>query len=782
MAKSTDWRDPAATPAERVEALLATMTLEEKLGQLGSFWPPHIDEGDGGEPTESGGADGGVAPMEDAMRGAVEDFDKAVANGLGHITRAFGTGPVTAAEGAEKLERMQRRIVELSRLGIPAIAHEECLTGFTTYGATVYPTSLAWAAAFDPELTERMAARIGADMRAVGVHQGLSPVMDVVRDYRWGRVEETMGEDPYLVGTTGTAYVRGLESAGVIATLKHFAGYSASRAARNHAPVSMGPREFADIILPPFEMAVRLGGTRSVMNSYADVDGVPAAANRELLTGTLREQWGFTGTVVSDYWAIAFLDMMHRVTADRTDSGAVALEAGIDVELPGADAYTRLVDKVASGELDEAVVDTAVRRVLHQKAELGLLDAEPELPAPNPQVDLDSEGNRALAAEIAEKSVVLLDNDGILPLPAGKSDIALIGPTGDNPWTFMGCYSFPNHVLSQKEEEGTGVEVRSLLETLRAELPEATIDHTPGAPIRDLDRSGIAAAAAAAEAADVAVLAVGDLARLFGRGTSGEGCDALDLGLPGAQADLVEAVLATGTPTVLVVVSGRPYALGDFAGRCSAVVQAFLPGEEGGAAIAGVLSGRINPSGHLPVGVPAIGGGQPGTYIAPPLGHHSEGVSNIDPTPLYPFGHGKSYTSFEYGDLRLSDHTIANDGEVLVSVCVTNTGERAGGDVVQLYLSDEVAQVTRPVRELVGYARLDLDAGETKRVTFRLHADRTSFTGRAGRRIVEPGAFTVAVGHSSLDLPLAEQFRITGKVRTIDGERVMTTGVDITDN
>ncbi len=278
------------------------------------------------------------------------------------------------------------------------------------------------------------------------------------------------------------------------------------------------------------------------------------------------------------------------------------------------------------------------------------------------------------------------------------------------------------------------------------------------------------------------MLAVGDLASLFGRGTSGEGCDAADLRLPGVQAELVEAVLATGTPTVLVVVSGRPYALGDFAERCAAVVQAFLPGEEGGQAIAGVLSGRINPSGHLPVGVPRIAGGGPGTYLAPPLGQYSEGVSNIDPTPLYPFGHGRSYTGFEYSDLRLSAQSIDGDGELLVSVCVTNTGERAGEDVVQLYLSDEVAEVTRPVRELVGYARVGLEAGATRRVTFRLHADRTSFTGRGGRRIVEPGVFTVAVGHSSLDLPLAERFRITGETRVIEGERVMTTGVDITDN
>ncbi|GAB3233186.1 glycoside hydrolase family 3 N-terminal domain-containing protein [Glycomyces halotolerans] len=771
MAETTDWRDPALPVDERVEALLGAMTVEEKLAQLGSFWPPHHDEE----------ADGEVAPMEDAMQVGAKTIEEAAVHGLGHLTRAFGSRPIAAAEGAAALEGMQRRLVEHSRLGIPAIAHEECLTGFTTLGATVYPTSLAWAATFDPDLIGRMAGRIGADMRAVGVHQGLSPVMDVVRDYRWGRVEETMGEDPYLVGTIGTAYVRSLERAGIIATLKHFAGYSASRGARNHAPVPMGPREFADAILPPFEMAVRYGGARSVMNSYSDVDGLPAAANRELLTDILRGRWGFNGTVVSDYWSVAFLDMMHRLTPDRAASGVAALTAGIDVELPNTDAYARLGEKIASGELDEAVVDTAVRRVLRQKAELGLLDARPRLEPENAGVDLDSAEGRALAAEVAEKSIVLCDNNGLLPLAADATDIALIGPTADDPRTFMGCYSFPNHVLSRYGEHGTGIEVKSLFEALGNEFPSATIAYEQGVPVREIDRSGIEAAVAAAVDAQVAVVAVGDLASLFGRGTSGEGCDAADLSLPGAQVDLVEAVLATGTPTVLVVVSGRPYALGAFADRAAAIVQAFLPGEEGGEAISGVLSGRINPSGHLPVGVPRIPGGGPGTYLAPPLGQYSEGVSNIDPTPQFPFGHGTSYTEFEYTDLALSADSIAADGELEVAVTVANTGDRAGDDVVQLYLSDEVAQVTRPVKELVGYARVALDAGESKRVVFRLHADRTSFTGRDGDRIVEPGDFSVAVGHSSLDLPLTERFRITGSVRKLDGERVMVTGAQISE-
>ncbi len=781
MSEHAPWRDPLLSTHERVEALLAAMTREEKLAQLGSHWRSSTD-------TPTGPERGAIAPLEHAFAAGRRTFEEATAHGLGHLTRVFGSEPVTPAAGVARLRARQRHLATATRLGIPAIAHEECLTGFTTLGATVYPAPLAWAATFSPDLVQAMAEAIGRDMRAVGVHQGLSPVLDVVRDYRWGRVEETMGEDPYLVATLGTAYVRGLGSSGIIATLKHFAGYSAARAGRNHAPVPIGPREFADAILPPFEMAIREGGAGSVMNSYSDIDGRPAAAHAQLLTTTLREEWGFTGTVVSDYWAIAFLDLMHRVSPDRASSGALALHAGIDIELPATDAYARLRD----ADVSDALIDRAARRVLIQKTQLGLLDPDWQ-PIPEPGVDhdadrepdLDSPANRALARQIAEKSVILLANPhDTLPLAAPSStppsQIALLGPCADDPRTFLGCYSFPNHVLSRYEEHGTGVRVDSLRAALHAELPDARIEYAQGVPVRDPDTSGIPAAVEAARDADLCVLCVGDLASLFGRGTSGEGCDAPDLSLPGAQPQLVEAVLATGTPTVLVAVSGRPYALGPYADRCTAVVQAFLPGEEGGPAIAGVLSGRVNPSGHLPVGIPRDPGGQPGTYLAPPLGRFSEGISSLDPTPLYPLGHGGSYTTFAFENLVLSDVSIPTDGTLSATLLVRNTGSREGEDVVQLYLSDEVAQVTRPVRELVGYARVRLAPGESCHVTFRLHADRTSFTGLDHHRIVEPGAFTLAVGHSAEDLPLTTRFEITGTgPRVIEGARVMTTPVEV---
>lgn len=627
-----------------------------------------------------------------------------------------------------------------------------------------------------------MANAIGTSMRRVGVHQGLSPVLDVVRDYRWGRVEETLGEDPYLVATSGAAYVRGLETAGIIATLKHFAGYSASRAARNHAPVSMGPREFADVILPPFETAIREGGARSVMNSYADVDGVPAGADAGLLTRLLREDWGFEGTAVSDYWSIAFLRTMHRIAADYGEAGARALTAGIDVELPDTLCYGEpLAALVRAGTVSEDLVDRAVRRVLHQKAELGLLDADftPEVDIEEP-IDLDPPANRALARELAEQSIILLDNrEGLLPLAADTASIALVGPCADDANAFFGCYSFPNHVLPHHPGHDNGIEALSLLDALATELPRALISYEQGCPVKDTDRAGIDAAVEAARRAQVCVAVVGDRAGLFGLGTSGEGCDAEDLSLPGVQGELVEALLATGTPVVLLAVSGRPYALGAYADRAAAVVQAFFPGEEGGPALAGVLSGRTAPSGRLPVQIPRTPGGQPGTYLHAPLGGNTEGVSNLDPTPAYPFGHGLSYTTFAYDGFELSAQEIRTDGEVEVSCLVRNTGDVTGAEVVQLYTADPIAQLPRPVTQLTGYARVRLSPGEQRRVTFRLHTDRLAYTGPDLERIVEPGEITVMIGASSTDIRLTGTIHLTGPVREAGHDRVLITPADV---
>jgi beta-xylosidase len=762
------WQAPDVDPSARLDALMAEMSLPEKLAQLGSIWL---------------GFDvvtGEVAPMQNVFSRNIS-WPASVKDGIGHLTRVFGTRPVTAAEGVQRVRELQKTVVESTRLGIPAIVHEECLTGFTTYHATVYPTALAWAATFDPGLVNEMASAIGRDMAAVGVHHALSPVLDVVRDYRWGRVEETMGEDPYLVSQLGTAYVRGLEDNGIIATLKHFAGYSASKAARNHAPVSIGPREFADYILPPFEHAVRVGRVRSVMNSYTDVDGIPVASDPRLLTDLLRDAWGFTGTVVSDYGAVTFLQLMHRIAKTEGEAAAYALAAGIDIELPSTLCYGEpLLAEIEAGRVEEALVDRALRRVLAQKLELGLLDAGWSPEPLDDGIDLDSVGNRDIARRMAEASIVLLENPtGLLPLTPRQ--IAVIGPSADDPQAFFGCYAFPNHVIPQFPEfdQGIGIAADSLLTALRAEFPAAEVRYEPGCQVSGGDLLGVPAAAAEAAAADVVVLAVGDRAGLFGDGTSGEGCDAPDLNLPGRQPELVEAILDARKPTVLVSISGRPYAVGAYQGRAAAIVQAFFPGEEGGAAIAGVLSGRVNPSGKLPVGVPRHPGGQPHTYLAPPLGQNSQGVSNLDPTPAFPFGHGLSYTSFGYENLRASIAEVDTSSSVELTVTVQNTGVREGDEVVQLYAADPVASVARPVTQLIGFARVRLAPAVSAEVSFTVHPDRLSFTGRTMERIVEPGEVLFRIGTASETFAGPVAVRLTGSRRTIRGERIMDTPVTV---
>jgi beta-xylosidase len=767
--RATDrpWVDSSLSPELRVDALVTSMTLREKVAQLYGIWVGADPDGPG------------VAPHQSELENGF-DFEATIGHGLGQLTRAFGTNPIDAGQGAAALARLQRQIVDAGRHGIPALVHEECLAGFTTWGATAYPVPLSWGATFDPDLIAEMAAQIGHDMASVGVHQGLAPVLDVVRDLRWGRVEETIGEDPYLIGAIGTSYVRGLQSAGIVATLKHFAGYSASRAGRNLAPVSMGPREFADVILPPFEMAVLEGDVRSVMHSYAEVDGVPAVANTALLTDLLRDQWGFSGTVVADYFGIGFLKMLHGVADSWGDAARLALTAGVDVELPGPKAYADpLVDEVASGRVDEALVDRALRRVLRQKLDLGLLDADWD-PTPsglNPgqlepgalepgAIDLDSEAGRALARRVAEEAIVLVKNDGILPL-AAPGRLALIGPTADDAMTMLGCYSFPSHVGAHHPELPLGVDIPTVFASVAAEFAASDVTFTPGCTVDGTDDSGIAEAVASAAQADVVVVALGDRAGLFGRGTSGEGCDAESLRLPGRQEDLLEALLDTGTPVVVFVDSGRPYSLGTAPARAAAIVQAFFPGEEGGVAVARVLSGAVNPSGRLPVSIPARAGGQPWTYLSQKLALASE-VSNQDPTPAYPFGHGLGYTTFQWTDLTgPAQLEAATDGAIEVELAVANTGGRQGTEIVQLYVHDPVASVTRPVVKLVGFRRVPLEPGQTATVRFRIPADVTSFVGPALTRIVEPGELELRFGSSSAEPRLTRTASLTGPVRTL---------------
>jgi beta-xylosidase len=764
------WQDTARSPGQRVDALIAAMTLREKVAQLHGFWVGTSPDGPG------------VAPHQSELDNG-HDFADLVAYGLGQLTRAFGTNPVDAAEGAAALARAQREIAAANRFGIPALVHEECLAGFTTWGATAYPVPLSWGATFDPSIVREMAARIGAGMRAVGVHQGLAPVLDVVRDARWGRVEETIGEDPYLIGTIGSAYVQGLQSTGIVATLKHFAGYSASRAGRNLAPVSMGPREFADVVLPAFEMAVVEGGAHSVMHSYAEVDGVPAAANRALLTELLRDSWGFDGTVVADYFGISFLKLLHGVAGTFGQAAAQALTAGVDVELPGPNTYLApLLDEIEAGRLDEAVVDRALCRVLRQKLDLGLLDAdwsavpsglEGADPSPDAPVrgtiDLDPPADRELARRMAEEAIVLLKNDGLLPLADPRS-IAVIGPIADDPIALLGCYSFPAHVGVHHPDLPLGVEIPTILEALRAQFPDSDVAYAAGCHVSDPGTDGFAAALDLAARSQLVIAVLGDRSGLFGRGTSGEGCDTESLELPGVQAQLLEALLDNDTPVLLVVDSGRPYALGTAPDRAAAIVQMFFPGEEGGPALARIISGAVNPSGRLPVSIPRKPGGQPWTYLSQQLALASE-VSNLDPTPAYPFGTGCGYTTFRWSDLSVDSDELTTDGSVGVELTVENTGDREGVDVVQLYLHDPAASVTRPVVKLIGFARITAGPATATRVRFDIPASVTSFIGPDLDRIAEPGEIELRLGASSTDIRLAASVTMVGTTRVLDHTR-----------
>ena len=736
--------------SQRVRELHARMTVDEKLAQLVGYW---VDQGNEV-----------VAPMS-GEKVATARYETVTAHGLGHLSRVYGTRPVEPIERARWLWLEQARLREQSRLGIPAIVHEECLTGLAAWKAATFPTPLAWGAAFDPELVREMGELIGDSMRALGIHQGLAPVLDVVRDARWGRVDECIAEDPYVVGTIGTAYVQGLQKAGVHATLKHFVGYSASQAGRNHAPVHAGQREINDVLLPPFEMAIRDGGARSVMNSYAEIDGEPVGGTPRYLTDILRTRWGFDGVVVSDYFAVEFLHSMHDVAVDPGAAADLALRAGIDVELPNGDAFAApLAARVASGETDIALIDRAVLRVLAQKEELGLLDET--FDTPPTAIDLDSPEHRAVAHRLAAESVVLLTNDGVLPLAGTTRSIAVIGPNADSSEALMGCYSFANHVLAFHPEVPLGFEIPTILDALRAELPGAEIVHETGCAVEGTDRTGIPAAVAAARSAEVAIVVVGDRAGLFGRGTVGEGNDVESLELPGVQRELIEAVAATGTPVVVIVVTGRPYVL-DWAlsGPVGAVLQTFFPGEEGSAALAAIVSGREAPSGRLPVSMPRSAGAQPYSYLHPRLGGPSD-ITCVDSTPVFPFGHGLTYTSFSREALVV-DGPVAAGSAFTARVRVLNTGDRAGTDVVQLYARDVVASVTRPLAQLVAYQRVELEPGEEVTVQFTVPAAALAFTGTDGERIVEAGDIELWVGPSCATKEATAALVLTGTTHVL---------------
>ncbi|MFJ5597558.1 glycoside hydrolase family 3 N-terminal domain-containing protein [Micromonospora parva] len=759
------YADANAPVDERVADLLARMTREEKLAQLGSTWAFTL--------LESG-------------RFAPQRARSVLAHGLGHVTRVAGATSLKAAEVARAANAIQRFLVTETRLGIPAIVHEEVCSGVMAREATIFPQAIGVASTWEPELNRQMADAVRAQMRAMGSHQGLSPVLDVARDPRWGRTEETYGEDPYLVSRMGVAFVRGLQGAdltdGVLATAKHFVGYGASEGGLNWAPAHLPPRLLREVYLYPFEAAVREGGLQSVMAGYHELDGVPCHANQELLADVLRGQWGFTGSVVSDYFAVNDLHTYHHFAPDKQQAAAVGLGAGVDVELPATDAYADALSRALdAGEVSEAHLDEAVSRVLRHKVELGLFE--------NPYVDEDAatttvnaERHRDVALEIARRSLVLLKNDGVLPLLAEAGTVALIGPNADNARHLLGDYSFVAHIealIAARKRRGLLGEMMTIpddleidesiggVPTVRDELAARfgeRLRFAPGCDVLDPSTEGFAEAVAVAAAADVAVLVLGDRSGVTLGTTTGESRDRSSLDLPGVQEELVRAVVATGTPVVAVLVAGRPVGTDVLHEECAAVLMAWLPGETGARAIAEVLLGEVNPSGKLPISYPRSVGQIPVFYghkVSGGRSHWHGDYVDSPVAPRYVFGHGLGYTSFAIDDAVVESAQVRAGDSVEVEVTVTNTGQRAGEQVVQLYVRDPQATITRPVLELKAFARVALPAGGRVAVRFALPTGQLGFYDRRMAYAVEAGQIEVYVGFSAADHTHAGTFVIT---------------------
>ncbi|MBI1876636.1 MAG: glycoside hydrolase family 3 C-terminal domain-containing protein [Chloroflexi bacterium] len=770
------YQDASRSTEERIADLLSRMTLAEKIAQLGSIW---------------------VFEVLENMKFSEARAKKLFGQGLGQVTRIGGASSLDPTAGAELANMIQKYLVEHTRLGIPAMVHEECCSGYMARNATCFPQIIGVASSWEPELVEAMAAVVRTQMRAAGAHQGLSPVVDVTRDPRWGRTEETFGEDPYLVARMGVAFVHGLQGQnwreGVMATAKHFVGYGMSEGGMNWAPPHLSPRELREVYLLPFEAAVKEAGLASVMNAYNELDGLPCGASKELLTHILREEWGFDGIVVADYFAVNQLMTYHQIARSKSEAATIALEAGLDVELPNSDCYAApLREAIEIGTLDGAVLDQAVSRVLRLKFLLGLFE-NPYVEVQKTPTVFDTPAQRQLAYEIAQESMVLLKNEGnLLPFDKEIGSIAVIGPNADSVRNIIGDYAYPCHIETLIEMRDGGnvfnmpipdkvelvdnfVPIISILAGIKNKVSAKTkIYYAKGCEVLGESKEGFAEAIAIAKKADVAIVVVGDKSGLTKDCTSGESRDRADLNLPGIQQELVEAIVATGTPVVVVLVNGRPLTIPWLVEHVPAILEAWLPGEEGANAVADVLFGDYNPGGKLPMTFPRAVGQIPVFYrhkLSGGRSHWKGDYVDLSAKPLFPFGYGLSYTTFKFDNLRLDRPEAEIGGQVSISVDLTNTGQWRGDEVVQLYIRDPQASVTRPVKELKGFKRVTLEPGQTKTITFELFTNQLGFYNRDMCYVVEPGAIEIMVGASSEDLPLQTKLEIIGQTTEISRDK-----------
>jgi len=741
------YKDPSQPVEQRVADLLGRMTLEEKVAQMLGIWK------------------GKERITEDDGRFSPAKAAEVLRSGIGQLarpselrdkpTRIF-LGP---RENAVFVNAVQKWLVENTRLGVPALTHEEALHGLTAPKGTNFPVPIALASSWDPALVEEVMSVAALEARARGTHEVLSPVIDLARDPRWGRTEETYGEDPYLVSRMGMAAIRGYQGTSqrlgpdkVFATAKHFAVHGPHEGGINAAPGNYSERIVRDQYLFPFEAAITEAGVMAVMPSYNEIDGVPSHKNRWLIDRILRQEWGFQGMVVSDYFAIEQLVSRHGVAADLADAARQALAAGVDIELPDPKAYEKLADLVRSGHVSEAALDRSVARLLRAKFLAGLFE-DPYVDADRAEKVSNTPEHQALALEAARRSIILLKNErGALPLDRGKiRTIAVVGPNAKG--VRLGGYSSDpgrgvDILQGIRDKAGPGLRV------LYAEGVRIT-EHEPswnedkvvfGDPA--LNRRRIADAVAAARKADAAVVVIGTNESTSREAWSDEHLgDVADLSLTSQQDELVDAVRATGKPVVVVLINGQPLAVTRIAQTVPAILEGFYLGQEGGTAVAEVLFGDVNPGGKLPISVPRHVGQLPVYYDRKPTSFRP--YLDMAREPLFPFGHGLSYTTFKLDNVKVDPPKIGPAGRATVTVDVTNTGARAGDEVVQLYVHDRVASVTRPVKELRGFERVRLAPGEKKTVRFTLGPEALRFTDENMARVVEPGLFDVMVGTSS---------------------------------
>ncbi len=765
QAQQFPYKNSTLPTEKRVNDLLGRMTVEEKVGQLSKLlgWDMYSKNGK-------------QVTISDKLRKAVKEQHIGLlwatlrADPWTQKTLLNGLNPVEAARATNAI---QRYMVDSTRLGIPLLLSEEAPHGHMAIGATVFPTAIGQASTWNPRLIQDMASTIAMETYAVGGKNGYGPVLDLARDPRWSRTEETYGEDPYLIGQMGTAMIRGFQGDKlgdrdkIIGTLKHFVAYAAPDGGHNGESVSFGERSLRQYFLPPFERAVK-SGAGSVMTAYNSIDGIPCSANPWLLKDILRKDWGFSGFVVSDLLSISGLNGGHATAATAEEAASQSIHAGLDVDLSGTGYGPNLLKAVQQGLVEPAVLDTAVARVLRMKFNLGLFD--------RPYVDeklvaqkVATVQNKTVARQVARESIVLLKNDQhILPLSKSLKRIAVIGPNADNNYNQLGDYTAP-------QAEG---KVQTLLTGIRAAVDKNTkIDYVKGCAIRDTSNSDIAAAVAAAEQADAVVLVLGgSSARDFKTSyqatgaanvdpntvsdmESGEGFDRVSLDMMGDQIKLLKAIQATGKPVVLVTIMGRPLNLNWAAEHVPAIVNAWYPGQEGGLAIADVLFGDYNPAGRLPISVPRSVGQLPVHYNHTKPKHHD--YVEMSAKPLYAFGYGLSYSSFDYSNLQVNLKENGDDFLCTVSFDVANKGKLAGDEVAQLYVVDEVSSVVTPVMQLKRFERKNIAAGTTASYSFQLSKEDLKLWSTSNAWKTEKGKFKFLVGASSDDIRLKGEMELT---------------------